>query len=480
MNLFQRAGRSCIRKPVKSILLFLVVGIISLLFMAGMASRQAHIAAKDSTRQAIGAGLLLEGNPENRAQRLNEASEVINRMYEDGQGSYGGVHQEKRVVNGQEMWSTWTDHSFESLRLDDIEKIGKTEGISDYNVTTVPTAVKPEGFERIEDPDRDQSADAQGVALIGNLDMALDSNVLSGNVTIEEGRMTGEEDTDVCVISRELAKKNGLQVGDTLGFHRTDGEEPVCEAKIVGIYQVKEKMSPYMSGDTYRSENVIFTDLHFPEKVEQEDPLFEKAYFQVGNVDDYETVKEAVKAVDIDWSRYDLIDNNGNLETMASNFHDLEKLSNALLLLVMGGSFVILLLIFLFWIRNRSKEIGILMALGITKGNILLQLMCEAFLIGSAAVLLSLFFAPAVSNGAAGYLAGQQAEQADLSRQAEAGAVSTDYQAPELTITKVETSMTPEMVMADAACVGGLIVLSIGIVGILIFRKNPRDILDQK
>ena len=54
MNLFQRAGRSCIRKPVKSILLLLVVGIISLLFMAGMASRQAHIAAKDSTRQAIG------------------------------------------------------------------------------------------------------------------------------------------------------------------------------------------------------------------------------------------------------------------------------------------------------------------------------------------------------------------------------------------------------------------------------------------
>ena len=33
------------------------------------------------------------------------------------------------------------------------------------------------------------------------------------------------------------------------------------EAEIIGIYQVKQKMTPYMSGDTYRSENVIFTDL---------------------------------------------------------------------------------------------------------------------------------------------------------------------------------------------------------------------------
>ena len=59
MNLFQRAIRSCLRKPVKSILLLLVIGTISLLFLSGMASRSANIAAKDSTRQAIGAGFLL-------------------------------------------------------------------------------------------------------------------------------------------------------------------------------------------------------------------------------------------------------------------------------------------------------------------------------------------------------------------------------------------------------------------------------------
>ena len=79
MNLFERAVRSCYRKPVKSILLLLVVCIISLLFLSGMASRSANIAVNDSTRQAVGAGFLLEGNPEDRTRRVEEASKKIRR-----------------------------------------------------------------------------------------------------------------------------------------------------------------------------------------------------------------------------------------------------------------------------------------------------------------------------------------------------------------------------------------------------------------
>lgn len=91
--------------------------------------------------------------------------------------------------------------------MDDIEKIAAVEGIADYNITTVPTAVKQANFERIEDADADQTYDFQGVALIGNRDMSMDANVLSGNVTILEGRMTTKDDTNVCVISEELAEK---------------------------------------------------------------------------------------------------------------------------------------------------------------------------------------------------------------------------------------------------------------------------------
>ena len=479
MNLFGRAIRSCFRKPVKSLLLLLVVCIISLLFLSGMASRSANIATKDSTRQAIGAGFLLEYNPANRSQRVDEACQKISELYPDGQGSYDGVHLEKITVMGSESWMVTTDNSFESLKSDDIEKIAALEGIADYNITTVPTAVKQANFERIEDADADQTNDFQGVALIGNRDMSMDANVLSGNVTILEGRMTIKDDTNACVISEELAEKNQLKVGDQLQFHSVKAEEPVQEATIVGIYQVKEQMEPYMSGDTYRSENVIFTDLHFPEKVEQDDPLYEKAYFKVANVDDYDDVKEAIKKTDINWQWYDLIDNNGNLDTMASNFNDLEKISNTLLLVVTGASFVILFLIFIFWIRNRTNEIGILLSIGIAKGKIFLQILTEAVLIGVLALALSFLIAPAVSNAAADYLVGQQAQQAELQDEMDTGKVATDYQAPELTVTDVETEITSTMLLADSLSVGVLIILSTGAASVLIFRKNPKDILSE-
>lgn len=479
MNLYQRALRSVFRKPVKSLLLLLVVCIISLLLLSGMASRQANIAAKDSTRQAIGAGFLLEMNPENRSQRLKAASQKILEMYPDGQGSYDGFHQELTQVNGAQVWNSWTDNSFESLILSDIEQIALARGIADYNITTVPTAVKPGNFQRIEDPDTDQTYDFLGVTLIGNRDMSMDANVLDGNVTLLEGRMAAPEDENVCVISRELAEQNQLKVGAKLQFHAVSAAAPAQEATVIGIYQTREHMQPYMSGDTYRSENIIFTDLHFPEKVEQDDPLFEKAYFKVENVDEYDAVKEAIQNTDIDWQRYDLIDNNGNLQTMASNFNDLENISNLLLWIVAVAGFMILFLIFVFWIRNRTNEIGILMALGIPKPKLLLQILTEALLIGLAAVCLSFGAAPAVSGAAARYFVSQQEQQAQLSMDLDAQKTATEYEAPQLTVTQVQTELTPAMLLTDALGIGGLILISTCAAGIFIVCKKPKDILSE-
>ena len=83
-----------------------------------------------------------------------------------------------------ETWTGWTTNEFESLDIKDIEKLAKTKGIADYNITTATTPVNPVNFKRIEDKDVDQSVDEGGVSLIGNKDMKLDRNVLSGNLHI--------------------------------------------------------------------------------------------------------------------------------------------------------------------------------------------------------------------------------------------------------------------------------------------------------
>ncbi len=483
MNCFSLAWRSVIRKPAKSTLLFLAVFIISLLLLSGISSGKAGILVQDSSRQAIGAGLLLERNMANRRQRMDELSEEIG----DKEGSLGGYHQEKIIVSGFESYIGWTDNFFETLLMEDIKKIAETEGIEDYNVTTIATAAGPVNFTRIEDEDVDQHGDPGGVTLIGNLDMSMDSHFLSGNAYMKSGRMIEKGDRNVCVISEELANKNHLEIGVRLTFCDCFNEEnpAVYEAEIIGIYQVNQPIISYMSGDTYRSENIIFTDLDFPEKVEgkENDPLYERAYFKLADVDEYKAVKEAVKRTDIEWERYDLIDNNGNIDVMSANFNELEKYSEILTWVISGAGLVILILIFLFWIKNRNKEVGIMLSMGVSKIRILAQILIEALIIVVAAVLLSFLAAPKVSELIADYLVQQQVQNAEEQDLLDEGKVaSSDESSDEKSgqkIQDVHTEITSWMLVQDALGIAGLTVISVWMAGFAILKKAPKDILSE-
>ena len=121
-----------------------------------------------------------------------------------------------------------------------------------------------------------------------------------------------------------------------------------------------------MYGDSYRPENTIFTDMSFPEKPSgnEGNPFYQYAIFKVQNAGKYDQVKKSVQKANIDWSRYDLIDNNGNIKNMTENFGQMDQMSMGLLLIVSVSGLVILVLVFLFWIKNRTQEIGIMMSLG--------------------------------------------------------------------------------------------------------------------
>ena len=477
MNGFSLAWRSVIRKPVKSVLLFVTVFTISLLLLSGMSSGKATIQMQDNTRQAIGAGLLLEENEADRHRRIDELSGQLDHK----EGSVGGYHQEKIIINGVESWRTWTDNSFETLLVGDIEKIASTEGIADYNISTVTTAARPVDFIRIEDEDVDQYSDLGGVSLIGNKDMSMDSNFLSGNAFIKEGRMVKEGEQDVCVISAELADKNQLEIGSRIRFGKCREKEDsmTYEAEVVGIYQVNQPIAPYMFGDTYRSENIIFTDLDFPEKVDGKagDPLYEKAYFKIADVNDYESVKKSVMGADIAWERYDLIDNNGNMNTLSTNFNEMERYSRILVWVISGASLIILFLIFQFWMKSRNREIGIMLSMGTSKIRILAQIMTEALMIAAVAVFISFSVAPKVSGLTADYLVEQQMQSAEEQDLLDEGKVAFSYEKSEQNVVGVQAEITSRMLIQDATGIALLITISVCVSGIAILKRNPKDIL---
>lgn len=164
---------------------------------------------------------------------------------------------------------------------------------------------------------------------------------------------------------------------------------------------------------------------------------------------------------------------------MSQNFNDLENVSQILVIVVAGASLIILFLVFVFWMKGRTQEIGILLALGTPKIKILGQILLEAFMIAVAAVFLSFTAAPATSKIAADYLVKQQVQKAKEQSVLEEGKVAKSVEDSEATVTGVFVVVTPELMLYDWFGVAMLVVISVGAAGVLIARKNPKDIFSE-
>ena len=477
MGILSLSIRCLVRKKAKTILLLSIVFVTSCLIYAGWACKSANVQTQTEGKQALGASFRMEENEADRHDRTAEAIEKLG-----GQnGSVDGSHIEQ-LESGD--WMISHDNSFETLQMEDIETLARQEGIAEYNITTANIVVNPVNFVRIEDPDVDQHSDLLGVSLRGNMDMRLDFDVWNGNIEVNEGRMITPEDKDVCVISRELAEVNGLTVGDKLEFNsRKDREtSKVYSAEIVGIYDTIHKITPIMYGDSYRSENIIMTDLRFPEKPQgcEGDPLYQYATFWVENVDEYDTVKEQIKKADINWKRYDFIDNTGMSDTMAENFGDLDEMSSIILILVAVSGVVIIFLVFLFWLKGRVHEIGIFLAIGKSKAAIIAQMMMEGILIGCISFMLATICAPALSKSVADYLVGYQVKQEEEQRKADegmtGGAGVAEY---ETEVMGVETKVTRKVILLSASSILGVIFVAVSSSCIFVVIQKPKEILSK-
>lgn len=477
MNILELSIRCLVRKRAKTILLLSIVFVTSCFIYAGWACKSANVQTQTEGKQAIGASFRME---ENEADRRDRTAEAIKKL--GGQnGSVDGSHIEQ-LESGD--WMIWHDNSFETLQIEDIETLAGQEGIAEYNITTANIVVNPVNFVRIEDPDVDQHYDLLGVSLRGNMEMRLDFDVQNGNIEVNEGRMITSEDKDVCVISRELAELNGLTVGDILEFNNRKERETskVYSAEIIGIYDTVHKMTPIMYGDSYRSENIIMTDLRFPEKPQgcEGDPLYQYATFWVEDVDEYDTIKEQIKKADINWKRYDFMDNTGMSDTMAENFGDLNEMSSIILVLVAVSGTVIIFLVFLFWLKGRVHEIGVFLAIGKSKGAIISQMIVEGILIGCISFMLATICAPALSKSIADYLVGYQVQQQEEQRKAEEGMTGSagviEY---ETEVVGVETEVTGKIILLSASSILGVILVAVLSSCMFVVAQKPKEILSK-
>ena len=76
-------------------------------------------------------------------------------------------------------------------------------------------------------------------------------------------------------------------------------------------------------------------------------------------------------------------------EKLKMNLDQIEKITNVILILVVIISIIVITLIYGIWIRDRKKEIAILLSLGKSKLSVFLQICLESFMLFGCSVILA-------------------------------------------------------------------------------------------
>lgn len=433
MNFFRRAIRYCWRQKVRSIILLLLFTLLASAALIALSVGHATAEGTDEVKQTVGASIHIEIDSDNT------------NLY--GSGS-------------ENEWGTAYQYNGDYITQEVIDTIAKTEGVVSYSAESeggyygaaVDFDYFPGAF------NINVSGHGQSAPYTVTMNTALSVKFLNGTYTLEEGRHIQPDDSYAVLISKELAAKNGLSVGDDITLYSMDTQrEDTFE--IVGIFSGTEGMSKdAMMADGIPA-NQGYIDMNSYQKMWNETTL------ELGSLDVYvdsaENVQDILKTIqnlpEIKGKTFVYSTDTENFDLISTPLSSIQTMvGTAVIVIAVTGAAIIVLLLVL-WTRGRKKEAGILMAVGRSKLEIVLQFLIENLLIAIPAVAASLGLTALLADKVGSYLVSQTA---------------TDVAGSNVTIH-----------FADIAAVYGIgaiiLILAVFLAAVTVIRLKPREILSQ-
>ena len=343
----------------------------------------------------------------------------------------------------------------------------KISHLSDV-MTTIPEYISPvrlidkkvvTGKQTVERDDLDNEANqALGATFTKETGQSVDFR--SGAFQLLKGKHLSAKGQ--IMIHESLAMKNKLSVGDKLtlsNFQVTENRAKKMSFDIVGIFSgKKEETFTGMSSDL--SENQVF--LHYEDSsqlLNLTDKLVTKLSFGIKNPDRIDQVIKQVKQLDIDWYRLRLDEDRKAFDSLKESSQALQEIVRTMMIsLIVTGAGILLFLMAL-WTRERNHEIGILLAIGKSKGRIFAQFLMEILLVSLMSLLPALAIGRLLSRLFLQEFIGQQGQQQALQL--------LDQIPQGLPLGQSYLSLLV------------LVILSLGVTTGLIWRKTPKEILSN-
>ena len=335
MSIFNRAYLYIIRKKVRSSILFFIVTLISFFLMSGSILNTTVGSISRNLYKDVNFGFTIESIDKSNKEIEKDTLKKINEV--------AGVNQKNYLYA-------------KSVNVVDKKVVQENQNI------TITEEMK----------NKSNLVMMNGITSTKN-NIDFKSEVLK----LEKGRHIEESDQNKILVHEKLATINNLILGDKIKLEQ-NGKN--VEFEVVGIFS-GEKTNNFEGLSSDFIENTVYTDYNSSQKLldYSSNNRVTSVEYGVNNPTKLDDIIRDVESLGI--NNISVSKSNKNYELVTSSVESVTKLTNMIRIGSVIVGVVILSLVLMFWIRERLYEIGVLLSLGISKINLILQFVVETLMV---------------------------------------------------------------------------------------------------
>lgn len=317
--------------------------------------------------------------------------------------------------------------------------------------------------------------------IIGTDDSANNSYFSEGTFELVEGAAITDGQKNIALVHQDFANRNNLSVGSSIQLADVETGNTIY-LTISGIFTAtKQQEGSNYSYDLY--ENMVFTNMDTcSELLFGKSGLCQYGDFYVNDPEKLDTIMDMVKEIpDVDWDNCIITKYDTDYQNARETLITLQNIVFVAVIIVTAIAFIVLSLLLVFRFRNRIHEIGMLLAMGISKKEILMQQLAEVLIVAVIALLLSFvstsFIAGQVGNTLLSQASSEEYELVNLTGNEEEFENTDTSQEVELAQIDVSISATDYVMVWG---IGLLLCTASTMIAIIpVLRMKPKNILSQ-
>lgn len=468
MNFLKRAGKSIIARKGKTMIMLIILTVIGSLVLSGFAIQNAAKSAGEEARKELGATVTLQVDRQKQMQERQASGE---------RGRPEEVKISMKEVEAIEQLDAVKSTNYLSQATATASDIEPIESES-TNTGSGPGGKMPEGMTT---PD---------FSLNGVTNMELLDSFSNGTLKIVDGvALTSDAKENSVVIDENLATENDLKVGDTFKLKSTTTNQ-TQKLTIIGLSSSTDASSDasFRAAGFMDPMNQMYVSNETLADFATEDGtvIASSVVYSLKDPSEIEAFKQKAKSVSsVDWGTFTLDANDAAYQKMVGPIEQVASFSKSVVYLVSIAGGLILALLILLSVRERRKEMGILMAMGEKRSKLMGQLLVETFAIAAVAFLITYATGGMTSQFMTDQLLNREVTEAASSATTDGfggrgGGPGGQGQQLLASIPQI-TEMTTKIdwsTLAQVVQIGSLIVfLSVLLPSLILLRMNPKEIL---